>query len=106
LFELWQCGSAISGREILKPSYWDVAVYAFFVFTSWSIAGHVQWISDRVAGVFFGLLFALKIVILFVKSDRELMLLVAGCVVIMVGLISTIVSLVFAISQKGERSSD
>jgi hypothetical protein len=100
LFELRQCGSAFSGREIPKPSYWDVAVYAFFALTSWLIAGRVRPASDRVSSAFIGLLFAIKIGMHFVKSDWELALLIAGCAAIVVGLISTIVGLIFAFSQK------
>ena len=77
--EVWRCVSILSKQSILRqPSYWNIALYAYFALAGWLFLGRAHRMSDRIASLLYGLVFALKIGAFFVEGDRASVLMWQG----------------------------
>ena len=95
-----RCTSVLSGREVLgEMPYLHIAMFAGFALISWWLIASLRRMSDRVAALFYGLFYAIRVGTNFVKGTNGSLLEGTGCALITAGMIAMIVGLVHASSH-------
>lgn len=91
---LHRCILFLSGRARADElSNWQIALYAGFAFSSWSLTERFRLASDRIAAFLFGLFYAIRVVPSIMRAVDPFFAVVGGGIVISVGMIAIVVGL-------------
>ena len=87
-----------------RLSYLDMLIFAGLALASWYLVKQLRRISDRIAALLYGIFYVVRIGTRFADGLSASILVGAGCIIILGGMIAMLVGLIHAISRRERRA--